>query len=72
MPPRPPSGGDSSNATVKRISLTPGSDIMPGWKLTLDVSEHGYWFMITDTTDPRGFAFMSKPFGVILTAEPIR
>ena len=32
----------------------------PQWKLTLDVTESGYWFMIKDTADPCGFAFISN------------
>jgi hypothetical protein len=45
---------------------------MLGWRLTLDVSDHGYWFMIKDTTDPCGFAYVSNELGVIFRAEPIR
>jgi hypothetical protein len=61
----------------KRPALTPlvfdrSSDIMPGWQLTFDLTESGYWFMIRDTTDPCGFAFVSSQNGVIYTAEPIR
>ena len=44
----------------------------PQWKLTLDVTESGYWFMIKDTADPCGFAFISNQAGVIFSAEPIR
>lgn len=55
-----------------RISFSPDTDILPGWKLTLDVSQTGYWFKIADTTDPCGFAFISNDSGVIYTAEPIR
>jgi hypothetical protein len=64
--------GQSPDATVKRISLAPGSDILPDWQLTLDVTPRGYWFMIRDKTDPCGFAFVSNQVGVILRAEPIR
>jgi hypothetical protein len=63
---------ESGNETVRRISLSPDSDILPGWKLTLDISENGYWFMIKDTADPCGFAFISNQSGLIFTAEPIR
>ena len=63
---------ESADATVRRISLSPDGDILPGWKLALDVSESGYWFMITDTTDPCGFAFVSNQAGLIFTAEPLR
>lgn len=63
---------DSTSDPARRISLTPSQDILPGWKLTLDVSEKGYWFMITDTTDPCGYAFISNQNGVIFTSEPLR
>jgi hypothetical protein len=63
---------ESTNESIRRISLNPSEDILPGWKLTLDVSESGYWFMIKDTTDPCGFAFISNQNGLIFTAEPIR
>lgn len=62
----------STNDTVKRISLIPGTDILPNWQLTLDVTPKGYWFMIKDKTDPCGFAYISNQQGVIFTAEPIR
>jgi hypothetical protein len=62
----------STNETTRRISLDPLGDILPGWKLTLDVSEKGYWFMIKDRTDPCGFAFVSTQEGLIYTAEPLR
>jgi hypothetical protein len=47
-------------------------EVIKGWKLTFDRTETGYWFMIKDTTDPCGFAFISNENGVIYTAEPIR
>ncbi|HEY0873703.1 MAG TPA: hypothetical protein VGD94_09535 [Vicinamibacterales bacterium] len=47
-------------------------EILPGWQLTFDLTETGYWFMIRDTTDPCGFAYISNENGVIYTAEPIR
>ena len=62
----------STSETVKRMSLTPGTDILPDWQLTLDVTAQGYWFMIRDKTDPCGFAYVSNQVGVIFTAEPIR
>ena len=62
----------STNETIRRISLDPFGDILPGWKLTLDVSREGYWFMIKDRTDPCGFAFVSTQEGLIYTAEPLR
>ncbi|HET9361324.1 MAG TPA: hypothetical protein VFO58_16345 [Vicinamibacterales bacterium] len=63
---------ESTNATMKRISLIPGTDILPDWELTLDVTERGYWFMIKDKVDPCGFAFVSNQVGLIFNAEPIR
>ena len=63
---------ESTNETVRRISLNPLDDILPQWKLTLDVTESGYWFMIKDTSDPCGFAFVSNQTGLIFRAEPIR
>ena len=63
---------ESANETAKRISLTPGTDVLPDWQLTLDVTREGYWFMITDKLDPCAFAFVSNQAGVILRAEPIR
>jgi len=63
---------ESSNETVKRMSLNPGTDVLPDWQLTLDVTSQGYWFMIKDKVDPCGFAYVSNQVGVILHAEPIR
>lgn len=54
------------------IRLTPGQDIVPGWRLTLDVTPKGYWFAIRDTTDACGLTFVSNEAGLILRAEPIR
>lgn len=62
----------SMNPVIGRMSLVPGTDVLPGWRLTLSVSEGGYWFMIKDSTDPCGFAFISNQDGLIYTAEPIR
>lgn len=64
--------GTSTSEAVRRISLSPEADILPGWKLTLDVTQSGYWFMIKDTTDPCGFAYISSQAGVIFQGEPIR
>jgi len=64
--------GESTDETVRRISLSPEAEILPGWKLTLDLAQNGYWFMIKDTTDPCGFAYISNQAGVIFQAEPIR
>lgn len=60
------------SANAKRISLNPEEEILPGWKLTLDVTEQGYWFMVRDMTDPCGFAYVSNQAGLIFNAEPIR
>jgi hypothetical protein len=58
--------------TMKRISLDPEAQILANWKLTLEVTQKGYWFMIKDTADPCGFAYISNRAGVIFRAEPIR
>ncbi len=63
--------GRSGNAPPT-VTLTPGQDIVPGWRLTLDTTPKGYWFAITDTADPCGFAFVSNEVGKILKAEVIR
>lgn len=63
--------GQASSAPPT-ITLTPGRDIVPGWRLTLDTTPKGYWFAITDTADPCGFAFVSNEVGKILKAEIIR
>lgn len=63
---------ESPNEVVKRISLSPSTDILPDWQLTLDVTPQGYWFIIKDKIDPCGFAFVSNQAGVIFSAEPIR
>ena len=60
------------NEFSKRVSLSPDGEILPGWKLTLDVTTDGYWFSIKDTTDPCGFAYISNHSGLIYTAEPLR
>ena len=54
------------------IVLTPGQDIVPGWRLSLDAYPGGYWFAITDTTDPCKFTYISNHSGLIYTAEPLR
>jgi hypothetical protein len=63
---------ESTSETVKRMSLNPGTDILPDWQLTLDVTRQGYWFLIKDKIDPCGFAYVSNQIGVIFRAEPIR
>jgi hypothetical protein len=60
------------SANAKRINLNPKEEILPGWMLTMDVTEQGYWFMVKDMTDPCGFAFVSNQAGLIFHAEPIR
>lgn len=70
--PSPPNTLEAAGTTAKPISLKPGDDIVPGWKLTLDVTSQGYWFLIKDTLDPCGFAYVSNQNGVIFNAEPIR
>jgi hypothetical protein len=64
----------ASGAVYVRPSLRmePGVDILPGWRLTLDTTARGYWFAITDTTDPCGYSFVSNEAGHILKAEVIR
>jgi hypothetical protein len=65
-------GPDGQSEFFKKLNFTPGEELMPGWELTLDVTEKGYWFMIKDKTDSCGFAYISNQNGVIHTAEPIR
>lgn len=55
-----------------RFNLAETADIVPGFTLTLDVMPKGYWFSVTDTTDPCGFRFISNQQGLIFTAQPIR
>jgi hypothetical protein len=62
----------STNDLAKRLSLLPGTDILPGWTLTLDIGFSSYWFMIKDKTDPCGFAYISNQVGLIFQAEPTR
>ena len=62
----------STNETLKRIALRPEDEILPKWKLTLDVTENGYWFMIKDLADPCGFAYISNQAGVIFNSAPIQ
>ena len=62
----------STDETLKRISLRPEDEILPKWKLTLDVTESGYWFMVKDLADPCGFAYISNQAGLIFQSEPIR
>ena len=55
-----------------RYDFKPGAEILPGWQLTVDKTDAGYWFMIKDTTDTCGFAFVSNQGAVIYSAAPIR
>jgi hypothetical protein len=55
-----------------RYNLADEADIVPGFKLTFDLTQKGYWFEIVDKTDPCGFRFISNQSGVIFTAQPIR
>jgi hypothetical protein len=66
--------GDLADLVDPRYNLRagPGTDIVPGFTLTLDVAEKGYWVEITDTSDPCGFRFISNQNGVIFTARPIQ
>ena len=70
--PSAPNPREVAGTAANAISLKPGDDIVPGWKLTLDVTDQGYWFLIKDTVDPCGFAYVSNQNGVIFNAEPIR
>jgi hypothetical protein len=65
-------GPNGQSEFFKRLNFKPDEELMPGWKLTIDVTADGYWFMIKDTTDPCGFAYISNKAGLIYTAEPIR
>jgi hypothetical protein len=62
----------SQNPVLQQLSFTPDTDILPGWRLTLDVTPSGYWFSIKDTTDPCGFSYISNQSGLIYTAQPLR
>jgi hypothetical protein len=55
-----------------RYNLGPDAEIAPGFKLTLDSTEKGYWFSITDMTDPCRFTYISNQSGVIFAAQPMR
>lgn len=62
----------ASPGSPARFNLTPGESIVAGWRLVLDVTPKGYWFAITDTSDPCGFRYISNEQGIIFTAQPIR
>ena len=55
-----------------RYNLVENADIVPGFKLTLDTGEKGYWFEIADKTDACGFRYISNQNGLIFVAQPIR
>src|SRR5262245_28653619 len=55
-----------------RYNLAPNAEIAPGFALTLDTTEKGYWFLIKDKTDPCGFSYISNQDGLIFVAQPIR
>jgi hypothetical protein len=55
-----------------RYNLSPSAEITPGFKLTLDAFDRGYWFEIVDAKDPCGFRYVSNQSGLILAAQPIR
>ena len=53
-------------------NFEPEAEVLPGWQLTLNKTENGYWFMIKDKTDPCGFTLISNQAGLIYFAEPMR
>lgn len=57
---------------LKGMNFKPGEEVLPGWQLTLDVTNDGYWFMIKDKTDPCGFAYISNKAGLIYSAQHLR
>src|SRR5437763_219617 len=52
-----------------RYNLTEGNDIVPGFTLTLDKTEKGYWFEVVDKTDTCGFRYISNQKGLIVVAQ---
>jgi hypothetical protein len=63
---------NSTKGTLQPMNFKPGADILPGWKLTLDTTRDGYWFIIKDATDPCGFSWVSNQDGLIYKAEHLR
>ena len=63
---------DSRNPTMQRLSFAPDTDVIPGWRLSLELTQTGYWFAIKDATDPCGFSYISNTSGLIYNAQPIR
>jgi hypothetical protein len=61
-----------------QLSFAPNTDLIPGWRLKLELTTgsesrgQGYWFVISDTTDPCGFSIFSNNDGVIFNATPLR
>jgi hypothetical protein len=55
-----------------RYNLVPTAEIAPGFKLTLDTTQKGYWFSVTDMTDPCKFSYISNQSGLIFAAQAIR
>jgi hypothetical protein len=55
-----------------RYHLAPAAEIVPGFTLTFDSTEKGYWFSVTDVTDPCKFSYISNQSGLIFAAQPIR
>jgi hypothetical protein len=55
-----------------RYNLGPEAEIAPGFKLTIDTTQKGYWFSVTDMTDPCRFSYISNQSGLIFAAQPIR
>ena len=62
----------ATRGTLQPMNFKPGAEILPGWKLTLDTTRDGYWFLIKDTTDPCGFTWISNQDGLIYKAEHLR
>jgi hypothetical protein len=62
----------TAHLDATRYNLIEGAEIVPGFELTLDTSDKGYWFMIADKTDPCGFRYISNQKGIIFVAQPIR
>ena len=58
--------------SVKPFNFVPGQEVVPGWELTLNVTDNGYWFMVKDKMDSCGFAYISNTTGLIYKAEPLR
>jgi hypothetical protein len=62
----------ATKGTPPAMNFKPGAEVLPGWKLTLDTTRDGYWFIIKDTTDPCGFSWVSNQEGLIYKAEHLR